>query len=92
MQILLSFTHPYVVLNLHDFLSSLEHKPVQTVDVQNGLVTNVIQNIIFYVSHKKDNHTGLEQHEGEWMIESFLNYSFNLGSVLIDESVSSRLT
>jgi len=29
------------------------------------LVTNILQNILFCVQHKKDIHTGLEQLEGE---------------------------
>ncbi len=30
----------------------------------NCLITSILQNIFFYVRHKKDTHTGLEQHEG----------------------------
>ncbi len=31
----------------------------------NSLVTNILQNIFFCVQQMKENHTGLEQHEGE---------------------------
>ncbi len=30
-----------------------------------GLVTNILQNILFYIQQKKETHTGLEQLEGE---------------------------
>ncbi len=39
-----------------------------TMDVngsQNCLVTNIFQNIFFYVTEKKEIHTGLERHEAE---------------------------
>ncbi len=31
----------------------------------NCLYTNILQNILFCVQQKKENHTGLEQEEGE---------------------------
>ncbi len=31
----------------------------------NCLITSFLQNIFFYVQHKKDTDTGLERHEGE---------------------------
>ncbi len=30
-----------------------------------GQVNGIFQNILFYVQHKKETHTGLEWHEGE---------------------------
>ncbi len=44
----------------------------------NCLVTNILQNI-FYVQQLKEIHTGLEQLEGEQMME---NYSFKLCLIL----------
>ncbi len=32
---------------------------------QNSLVTNILQNILFYVPQKKESHTSLERHESE---------------------------
>ncbi len=34
----------------------------------NCLITSILQNILFYVQHKKETHTGLEQHEHEYLI------------------------
>jgi len=34
----------------------------------NSLVINILRNIFFCVQQKKETHTGLEQHEGEWTI------------------------
>ncbi len=31
----------------------------------NCLITSILQNIFFYVQHKKETHTGLERNEGE---------------------------
>ncbi len=31
----------------------------------NCLITNILQNILFYLQQKKETHTGLERHEGE---------------------------
>ncbi len=31
----------------------------------NGLLANILQNICFYVPQNKENHSGLEWHEGE---------------------------
>ncbi len=31
----------------------------------NSLITSILQNIFLYVQHKKEIHTGLEQHKGE---------------------------
>ncbi len=36
-------------------------------DASNCLVTNVLQNILFYVQHEKETQTGLEQLEGKQM-------------------------
>jgi len=59
-----SFTHPHVVPNLYEFLSSSEHKRryFYEVDGYRKLVTNILQNI-FLIQQKKDTHTGLEQSE-----------------------------
>lgn len=40
----------------------------------NSLVTNILQYIFFYVSSKKENHTGLERHDF-WGV----NQPFNFG-------------
>ncbi len=34
----------------------------------NWLITSLLQNILFYVQHKKEAHTGLERLEGEQMM------------------------
>ncbi len=34
----------------------------------NCLITSILQNILFYVQHKKETHTGLEQHEHKYLI------------------------
>ncbi len=34
----------------------------------NCLIASILQNILFYVQHKKETHTGLEQHEHEYLI------------------------
>jgi len=39
----------------------LEQKTFDILSGQNGLVTSIFQNIIFYVLQKNSNHTGLEQ-------------------------------
>ncbi len=33
--------------------------------IVNCLITSIVQNILFYVQHKKETYTGLERHEGE---------------------------
>ncbi len=38
----------------------------------NCLITSILQNILIYVEHKKESHTGLERHEGEQMMTTFL--------------------
>ncbi len=40
----------------------------KSMDTSNFLVTNIVQNIVFCVQQMKENHTGLEQHEGEQII------------------------
>jgi len=71
MKILSTFTHPQVVANLYEFLSSAEHKGRYTVCTKevNGakqlLVPNFSQNISLCVQQKKETHTGLQQLEGE---------------------------
>jgi hypothetical protein len=37
----------------------------------NSLVTDILQNILFYVQLKKETHTGLKQHEGESMMTEY---------------------
>ncbi len=37
----------------------------------NCLITSTLQNILIYVQHKKETHTGLERHEGEQMMTTF---------------------
>ncbi len=37
----------------------------------NFLITSNLQNNLFYVQHKKETHTGLEQHEGEKIMTKF---------------------
>ncbi len=34
-------------------------------DHQLFLLTSILQNVLFYVQHKKETQTGLERHEGE---------------------------
>ncbi len=34
-------------------------------ETTNCSITSILQNIFFYVQHKKETHTGLEKHEGE---------------------------
>ncbi len=46
------------------------------------LVTNIPQNIFFCVWEKKETHTGLEQHDGVWMMiklmKLFLGWTITL--------------
>ncbi len=65
------FTHPHVVPNLYKFLSYVEHKiyfepnsSTLTSIVGKEILWNTMEEI-FYVQHKRENHTSLEQHEGE---------------------------
>jgi len=48
------------------FIHTIEIK-----DNQNGLATNITQNIFFSVPLKKDTHAGLDRHEGEQMKTEF---------------------
>jgi len=54
-----------------NFFISAEHKiyfeeyGFHTMNIINCLVTNIFQNIFFYVQQQKEIHTGLEQLEGE---------------------------
>jgi len=68
-----SFTHPYVVLKLYDYLSSVERKRryfeicLIYIFLSNG---NQWSPKLFSYQHslkyqKKERNTGLEQHEGE---------------------------
>jgi len=68
MKILSTFTHPQVVANLYEFLSSAEHNTVCTKEVNGAKqlsVPNFSQNISLCVQQKKETHTGLQQLEGE---------------------------
>jgi len=47
LKILPSFTHPHVVPNLYEFLSSVK-----------CLITNILQNIFFSVQQRKETQTG----------------------------------
>ncbi len=46
----------------------------------NCLIISILQNILFYIQHKKETHTGLEQHEHEYLMKTYfhfwVNYSF----------------
>ncbi len=44
-----------------------EFNKKKKMDASNCLVTNVLQNILFYVQHEKETQTGLEQLEGKQM-------------------------
>jgi len=68
MKVLSLFTHPQVVPNLYEFLSSAENKIKYFEDtdfhrMENGncLVTDILQNIFFCAQQKKEMYTGLEQ-------------------------------
>ncbi len=54
---ILSFIQPQVIPNLYDVC--------HVNDNQSCLITNILLNIFFCVSQKKDSHTGLESHEGK---------------------------
>jgi len=76
-----SFTHPQVVPNLYEFLSSAEHKrrhfeewvtswwtPLTSgkkMDVINCLVAEILQNI-FCVQQKNENHSGNNLRARKW--------------------------
>ncbi len=38
----------------------------------NFLVTNILQNILFHVPHKRESHTGLERHEDKKIYDNTL--------------------
>ncbi len=46
-------------------IDSTDKKILDVTGSQNCLVTNILQNILFYVPPKKEIHTGLEWHEAE---------------------------
>ncbi len=53
----------------------------KSMGTNNCSITNILQNIFFCVQHKKENHTGLERHEG-WVNDDKIfifkvNYPFN---------------
>ncbi len=84
LKILSWLTHPQVVLNIYAFLSSVEHKRTyfegnlattqsQFPFIWNCLVTNIFQNIFFYVPQKKESHTRLEQYRGE-SVREFISF------------------
>ncbi len=56
---------PY--LTYSDF-HSMEKNTMEVNGYQQLLVTNILQNIFFCVQQNKEIHTGLEQHEGEYMM------------------------
>ncbi len=37
----------------------------------NHMITSILQNIFFYVQHKKETHAGLEQYEGKYIMMKF---------------------
>ncbi|MGL5597903.1 MAG: hypothetical protein ACRDDA_07235 [Aeromonas sp.] len=63
MKIVSSYTHPHVVSNLYEFLSSAEQKGRYLEEC-----TDILLNIFLSVQQKKEIHTGLKQHEGEYMM------------------------
>ncbi len=57
---------------------SMKQVTNKSMDTSISLVMNILQNIFFCDQQKKENHTGLEQHEGsKWQNYNFLvNYPF----------------
>lgn len=69
-----SFMHPHVISNLHVFLSFVVPKIIylrKNVSVDTNSL-NVLQNIQFNASHKKENHRGLDWYDDESKSFSFL--------------------
>jgi len=76
-------THPQVVANLYDFLSSFFFLLWKLMVPNNCLVPIVLQNIFLCVQQKKETHTGLQQLEDfhfwvEYPFKGFFNYTQNL--------------
>ncbi len=51
---------------------SIEIHTMDSMATVSCLVTNILQNIFFCVWEKKETHTGLEQHDGVWMMIKFM--------------------
>ncbi len=65
----MSVTRPFLVP-----LTSIVGKKKYTMEVngtRNCLVTDILLNIFLSVHQKKEIHTGLKQHEGEYMMTEF---------------------
>ncbi len=61
----------------------------KSVGTINCLITSILQNIFFYVQHKKETHTGLEWHEGEEIMTIFiLGWTIPLRQFLVKNEIA----
>jgi len=68
-----SYMNFFLLLNTEKvFLKNVCNQTVEKVNgMINSLVTDILQNIFFYVQQKKETYRGLRQLEGEKMMKEF---------------------